>query len=69
MKAQSSYELIYIGLLIRLLRNISENVRVFFAKKNIDMLEDKLEKGGFIVSVAGLNKMREYSDDLKELDE
>lgn len=66
MKSNDSYQLIMIGLCIRLLQNSGANDKVNFIKKHFDMLKSTLSAAGFEVSVAGfriLNGIKEKLDD------
>lgn len=69
MQAQSSYKLIHIGLLIRLLRNLTLTNPASFAIQYIDQLTEDLDSIGFKVSLAGMNKIREFRKDLDEMEE
>ena len=66
MKISSSYELIQIGLAVRLLRHCEKNYPPLHIVTHIDMLLKQLEKVGFQVSLAGSTELKKINDELKE---
>lgn len=71
MKIKDTYSLIYIGLQIRLLRNISIDNEVNFVLDNIKTLEEELEESELFVSlnaVKSLNLFRITITELEKLD-
>lgn len=68
MKSQNSYNFIYIGLLIRMLRNLTPSDNVDVAISSLVSLRKFLEKVGFIVSVVGMRTMSEVQDKLGKME-
>ena len=69
MKSNSSYNLILIGLAVRLLRHCDATYKQSFVAKHIDMLIEKLEEAGFYVSLEGLIRLKEINDEINADDD
>jgi len=68
MKISSTYGLIYIGLLIRLLRSITEDTPVDFVIDNIKKLEEELGEFDLYVSLNALQNINRIQDAIAELE-
>ncbi|QDV50694.1 hypothetical protein [Gimesia fumaroli] len=69
MDSQSSFQLIQIGLAIRLLRNLDANTSLYFAYIHIEMLEKGLTATSFTVSLTGMHKLLDLKSSWEEEEE
>lgn len=67
MKIRDSYGLIYIGLQIRLLRNLESSDLASFVLENIKSLEDALEESELLVSLNAIKSLNVLQKDIKQL--
>lgn len=66
MNDKSSYDLIHMGLCIRLLANVSPNDSKVFVASHIEKLRTELEDANFNVSIVGMHEIDDIYREIKK---